>query len=1454
MRTPPLFLPLFLAFGLGSLAIAAPDADLSAPFEIREGDRVLFIGDTLLEREGSFGALETRIDRQFADRKFIVRNLSFSADTPLGWSRASFDPAAKGFDRLKEELTLVKPTVAILGYGMAASLQEMTDRSGDIALNRDPVRYGTEPMSAGRFKKELGQLMDAIEASSGGPEKVRFILLSPIRHEDLRATRPDLPDPAAHNVLLTGYTEAIAAIAKERGARFINQAKERPAALTDNGIHPDARGMEEVAAGIAADLGWKEIPFPGSNEALRKAIVRKNALFFHRWRPANSTYLFGFRKHEQGRNAAEIPLFDPLIAEVEAEIEKLKRAPEFPQTAVAAANATPSSPPVRPNFKVADGYQIELWAENPLLEKPTQMNWDARGRLWVCSSSLYPMIAPGEPANDKILVIEDSDRDGKADKSNVFIDGLLLPTGVEPDPEVDASATGYGCYVGQSTELLRFGADGNKRIVFSGFGTEDTHHTIHTLHWGADGRLYFNQSVYIHSHIETPWGVVRLNSGGILAYDPKSERLEVFNKGHWNSWGHQMDQWGQSFQTDGAGSTGISWAIPGSVFPAYEGSRRLEPGISPGSYPKFAGLELLASPHFPASWQGNAITCDFRAHRIVRFTFEDLSRGNKPQASYVAKEQADFIRTDDVSFRPIDVKMGPDGALYIADWSNPVINHGEVDFRDPRRDKHMGRIWRVTKKETPLVPWEVLDGKTNEELLGKLLSNNLWEKEQAGALLIRRGGEALQKAIVGLTGGASTPEAMAAYATLGSALKGEAAFSHLALSGEARARAMAMRGVGARLRHTPEEVALLEKGTLDPDPRVRVEAVRALARIPTPRSAGLVLDAAVALQGVPDPFLDYAIWLSINDLAKPWTEAIIRGDWKVDGREKQLAYGLAAIDQHLAGAVVSAVFKNRQIPQDGSGPWIELIGRAGGAAELQRIYDALLGSYTGDCCEDDETRAIDPSLRWEAAGAERAIVALLDAARLRNVRPDARRHLVTNLFHGPDTLSAGAMRLAGLWKEPKLPEALDELLANKAAKTPLLLAAIDALRSFGGESALKRLDPLSRGPRLIEIRRAALLAIMQLNVDAGVSRAADVLPDILSETEALETWRALLQVKDAADRFTLKLPNALPKHVAAAGVRAAREIGKRGDALIKVLGPIGGVSSVPNSGPEVAQLIASGRAGDPVRGERVYQRAAGGCVTCHAIGGAGGHVGPELTSLGASAPIDYIIESVINPNAKVKEGFNGITVTLKDGSMLSGIKARETPQELFLRDVSGAEQAVVKSQIVATQNVGSIMPPGLIDQWPERDRWDLFAFLAQLGKPGPFDASKGSVARLWTLYPGSEADRITRGELKSVNSANAFTLVDGRLSKEKLAEALQLVTNPGDTVFAVAQFQGSGKPLIKVTGAGQLFLDGQPLPAGTSEFASDLSAGVHVLAVKLDPKALPELLRAESGEVRFLGN
>src|SRR5205823_1162837 len=211
-----------------------------------------------------------------------------------------------------------------------------------------------------------------------------------------------------------------------------------------------------MAEEVAKKLGWKPNHGlkPDEAEALRLAIVKKNELYFNRWRPQNETYLFGFRKHEQGQNAKEVPMFDPLVAEQEVKIAELRkplkrtsdiipaREPEAHFRSVitmkkgelseksqslsrkAGSAATQEQP--TPLFEVAPGFEVNLYAESPLLAKPIQMNFDPQGRLWIASSAIYPQIQPGQVPDDKILIIEDTNGDGYAEKSTVFADGLMI--------------------------------------------------------------------------------------------------------------------------------------------------------------------------------------------------------------------------------------------------------------------------------------------------------------------------------------------------------------------------------------------------------------------------------------------------------------------------------------------------------------------------------------------------------------------------------------------------------------------------------------------------------------------------------------------------------------------------------------------------------------------------------------------------------------------------------------------------------------------------------------------------------------------------------------------------------------------------------------------------------------------------------------------------------------------
>ena len=1409
---------------------------------LHDGDRVLLIGDVLMERENNFGYLETKMRREFPGRNFAVRNLGYSGDSPLGASRASFDPVAKGVDSLKEQLAVVKPTVAILGYGMAASLDELTYRQNDPVLNPDPARYGTDHSPA-KFRRELLTLMDLITAASPGG-KVRFVFVGPIKHEDLRGSRPGLPDPAEHNALLATYEKVLRELAAEKQSPFIQAEWQRTAGInlaqgTDNGVHLNARGYRAFATSFALQLGWKTEAARWDDEdaaqaTLRDAILRKNALFFHRSRPANYTYIFGFRRGEQGRNAVEIPKFDPLVDKAEANAVGISagKPSTLPPEPKSETQLKQLPPLPRPDFKLEPGLEITLFAENPLLEKPVHMNWDTRGRLWVATSNTYPQVNPDDlgaqmennaskfgpsTGNDKIILLEDTNKDGLAESSRIIADKLLIPAGVAPDNR-------GGCFVGASTELLHLtkpGTDGllsDRRIVFSGFGTEDTHHIIHGLHWGVDGRLYFHQTIYIHSHIETPWGLIRANSGTAFAYDPERERLEVHSKGLVNAWGQQEDLAGQTFLTSGADGNGISWGFPGAVLNATEGARRTVSSISPGSYPKFCGLEIVQSPLFGPEWQGQAITNDFRAHRIVRFAFNDFTADPKAKSGYITKAQPDVVRTSDASFRPIGVAMGPDGGLYIADWTNPIINHGEVDFRDPRRDKQHGRIWRIAPTGSKPLAWEPLAGQKPEALLTKLTSANRWEFEQARRELLLLDQVSLQKALTGWAKDDVTRR-HAAWLLSG---RTDSLSELLAMlkSADPVTVQVALRELGKANRQVqPNDVPSIAATLKHPNPRVQLEAYRALGRLGTFAAADAILDGQTV--NAEDNFLDFAAWTSVNEVAQTWLKAVVAQPDLLNGREAKLDRLVKIADPVVSGPHIQALFKGRTIDAAGSGPWIELIGKAGGETELTQVFGLLT-----------KADALQPAARVRAAGA------LVDAALSRNARPAGDLAALSTLFQSDNRdLRLAAIRLSGSWKlTASVPEIAK--LAGQEKDPAARDFAFKALRDIGQPPSVNALTALAADAQPLSVRRGALIG---LSVHAP-AQALKVLPSIfaqLKKNEAVATWQELFTNGAFAARLVKAFPKDLSPETYATALQAAKGSGRTGKALVDVLTPLTGAKAgARDYTAEVNSMVAALKRGaDPVEGEIVYRK--NGCALCHAIGGAGGKLGPDLSSIGASAPIDYIVESVLNPPAKVKEGYHGFAFTMKDGSVLTGIPARETTSDIIIRPGPGVELPVSKANLVKRENIGSLMPAGLVDGLDFVPKRSLFAFLGEIGKPGPFDTSKNNVARAWTFQdqpPGALA--------KSGAPATIYALINGQLLKE---------FNPG-RLYAEARFTASAataKPLV-LTGVKAAWIDGKALELKAGQSTAPLAAGNHVLVV--EPDLTAPYFKAQCDDVTFLGD
>lgn len=983
------------------------------------------------------------------------------------------------------------------------------------------------------------------------------------------------------------------------------------------------------------------------------------------------------------------------------------------------------------SFKVADGFEVNLFASDPMLAKPIQMNFDERGRLWVAGSALYPHIKPGDEAEDKIYVLEDTDGDGRADKSTVFAEGLLIPTGIIPGDG--------GVYVANSTELVHLtdtdgdGRADKMRVVLSGFGTEDTHHILHTLRWGYDGMLYMNQSIYIHSHIETPYGVRRLNAGGVWQFRPETMQLGVYARGLVNPWGHHYDRWGADFLTDGAGGAGINYAFPGAVYETAYGAERVLNGLNPGS-PKHCGLEVLSGRHLPEDWRGSLVTNDFRGHRVCRFVVSEDGSG------FASREMGEVIKTSHAAFRPIDAKMGPDGALYIADWYNPIIQHGEVDFRDPRRDHAHGRIWRVTAKGRPLVERPKLAKATNEQLLEFLAQPEDFTRTQARRLLRERALAGQSDGVLAALGkwlatqkGTDEEsvhrrlEALWAYQALD---KPNAELLKATLqSPDARARAAAIRVVpfwAERLKEKADWIALLGERAHDEHARVRLEAARALSTFVEPRAARLAL---AALDQPMDRFLDFALWQTARDLKPAWLPELAAGR-KAFEKPEHAIYALQAIGGPESVGPLAHMLASGEVPAAQEGVVLSAIAERGGPVDLAVIFDSVVAGKAAP-----ERRA-------------QLLETLARTAQKRNVKPQSDLARVVPLLDDKsETIQAAAARASGAWKLEAARKRLTELARRSEVAWPVRSAAIEGLWGFGEEERV-RLQVLAFNDSSPQVRMAAAAAIATGDLSGGALVAAQVLAALPESTDPSPLLSAFLKREGGTKVLATALNDPqgkarLAPDLAKLAIRTVRMTGRPEEELIAAITKAGNLGEeVWKLSPEqVNALVDEVKAhGDAARGERLFRSETLQCFKCHAIGGSGGIVGPDMTSLGASAQIDYLVDALITPSKVIKENFHSLNVTTKSGEVISGIKVRETPDSLVLRDGSDQEVAIPVANIASKADGLSLMPAGLVDDVTRAEMADLVRFLSALGREDAYTVKPGRRVRTWrTMLPSDKA-------------------------------------------------------------------------------------------------------------------
>jgi putative heme-binding domain-containing protein len=1130
-------------------------------------------------------------------------------------------------------------------------------------------------------------------------------------------------------------------------------------------------------------------------------------------------------------------------------------------------------------FQLAPEIELNLWASDPMIAKPIQMAWDAKGRLWVASSAIYPQVKPGSTADDKILIVEDTNGDGKADKSTVFYDGLLIPTGVWPviDATLPAGSAGRynAAYVANSTEVLLLrdtngdGKADDKQVVLSGFGTEDTHHIIHSFKGGPDGALYIAQSVYIHSHVETPFGTRRMLGSGIWQYRTETGQLEMFTLGQVNPWGLIWDRWGQSFTTDGAYGEGINFAWPGATFINLPNQRpRIMKGLNAGQ-PKHCGLEIINSRNFTGNWAGSLVTNDFRGHRVNRFVLQEDGSG------FASKQVEDVVTTRHGSFRPVDVRMGSDGGLYLADWYNPIIQHGEVDFRDERRDKVHGRIWRVTMKGNPLAKVPDYEKLSIPQLLALLREPEdqprYWSKQE----LKTRNPQEVIAALTAAVAQAPTNEAetqervelLWTAETLGTSPElAQKIAEQCFASTDGRARAAAVRFLRNRAltevatadalakpnKPNPVTMAMLTKAIADSHARVRLEAINALRTVRTPQAIELAL---TALHQPVDVNHDYALWLTAWELADLWLPALQAGQITFAADPKQLEFALksASHKPEAAGVLVKLIRENK-IPQDKVSALLLFIAESGRADELTLLLEMAADSQK----LPEEQRA-------------NLLNALGKAAKQRNMKPTGELNRVEELLTSKNAiLQAAAARLAGNWKLESARQPLLTMAAAGETVGTVRLAMMEGLASLGDAANLVKLAREGSSP---EIKVQAISALAPANPTAAAPEAPALLASLGADAAlAGNVFDAFLKSTQGPQALAQALAGKkLSAEVAALGIQKSGSVGVDTKSLQAALTEAGALQAMAQqlTPEQMAQLVDEVKGkGNPARGEEVYRRTALACAACHAIGSAGGIIGPNMVSLGSSAPIDYIVESLLEPSKKIKEGYATTLVTLKNGEALTGFLSASDATQITLRDAAGAMRTVAKDQIAKQDNVPvSLMPPGLTGSLRRDEFVDLVRFLSELGKEGDYKIKGENTLRRWKVlnYSPTLNEVMNKDGFRALGKENpgyawspAYSKVNGELPIAEVPK-FQVFIHKMSAVQTEIEVTSGGQVGLKIndTTAMKCFLGETEVSLKNNEATFELPAGKHTLTLSWDhtlrtnAALLAELVEPAGTKARF---
>ena len=980
-----------------------------------------------------------------------------------------------------------------------------------------------------------------------------------------------------------------------------------------------------------------------------------------------------------------------------------------------------SEPPNQPyspqeavrKMTVPEGFTVELVASEPDIVNPIALSFDDRGRIWITESIEYPR-KPAGVGRDRVKVLEDTDADGRADKVTVFAEGLNIPTGV---------AMGYGgVWVLNAPDLLfvreKDGKEISREVVLTGFGRTDTHELPNSLTWGPDGWLYGLNGVFNQSLIRSRNGKEYRFNCALWRVHPRTRESQIVSEGTSNPYGIAWDTEGSAI------IEACHWANDHLFHFVETGHYQRQAGTFPpftipiGSITDhghqktaYCGLAFLDTDAYPPQFRERIVVGNIHGGAL------NVDRLQRDGATYLAKGETDLLNGNDAWFMPVALKIGPDGCLYVLDWYDRY--HCSQDAaRDPEGvDRLKGRLYRLRYQNTPRAPKINLATESDDQLIARLASGNIYFRETAQRILTERLGNTVTPApelrakleeIVlspvaadvrrltskseihqSLVTSAATIERKARlhalWALIGSGALEPAFHLKVLANSEAAYRAWGVRAAG---NFGDVSLAIREKVSAlasDPEPDVQLQVAIASRKIKSLDALPVLIDVLVRCGH--DKIIPSIAWNNLHPLLETDSGPFVYLIWA----KREWSPALATLSPRMVERMCSA----QKPDATAIATFIKFV--AGRDSERTKDCLSAVSSKLGGLSESaalelkTELKPVLQELLARKADAPLVLSAQLLAARLGLAQVDAAA--VRARFTSRD--ESEATRL----------QALDALVAFR---DPALLAALPEVLS-------------SAPPQFIRRVFAALGRVED-------PKLADVLlgeyPKLAPELQPLAIDLIMQRERWARKLLDAVLANKLPKGVLNANhLRKILESNDR-EALWVVEKAFGKIREERNPEREkvVAEMAAYFREhiGDPHRGQTVFRNL---CAQCHTIYGEGGAVGPDITANGR-ASFEQLLSNVFDPSLVIGPAYQVTTVVTKDGRNLTGLIAEDNEQRVVVRMSGEGEETVPRNNVKYTRvSKLSMMPEGLEASLDKKDLSDLFAFLA-LDQPPTNAAAK----------------------------------------------------------------------------------------------------------------------------------